>query len=125
MDESDTSNTSDVLSALVTKSNAAAAAVAASAATDFLNVSSTSSTIRNEQAGEEVEISKFTPLTRGQPSMTSSPGPVRTGSGSRSSSPSQRRRKRISRAVKLESQDMYAEYSAGEITTSGDEAYQE
>ena len=115
-----------MLSALVRKSNAAAAAVASSAATDFLNESSASSTIRNEQAGEEVEISKFTPLTRGQPSMTSSPGPGRTGSGSRSStSPSQRRRKRISRLVKQESQDMYAEYSSGDITTSGDEAYKE
>merc|ERR1739840_70627 len=121
-----TSNTSDVLSAFVTKSNAAAAAVAASAATDFLNVTTTSSTIRYEEAGEEAEISKFTPLTAGVPSMTSSPGPGRTGSGSRSStSPSQRRRKRISRRVKQESQDMYAEYSSGDITTSGDEAYKE
>ena len=109
-----------MLSALLRESNAAAAAVASSAATDFLNESSAS-----EPAGEEVEISKFTPLTGEQPRMTSSPGPGRTGSRSRSSSPSQRRRKRISRAVKLESQDMYAEYSAGEITTSGDEEYQE
>ena len=113
-----------MLSALVRKSNAAAAAVASSAATDFLNVSSTSSTIRNEQAGEEVEISKFTPLTGEQPRMTSSPGPGRTGSRSRSSSPSQQRRKRISRSVKLDSQDMYAEYSSEDINTSGDEEYQ-
>merc|ERR1712055_1171985 len=115
-DESNTSNTSDVLSAFVTKSNAA------SAATDFLNVSTTSSTIRYEEAGEEWEISKFTPLTGGEPSMTSSPRPGRTGSGSRSStSPSPRRRR--SRRVKQASQNWYAEYSSGDITTSGDEAY--
>ena len=59
-------------------------------------------------------ISKFTPLTGGEPSMTSSPRPGRTGSGSRSStSPSPRRRR--SRRVKQ------AEYSSGDITTSGDE----
>jgi len=112
-----------VLSALLRESNAAAAAVASSAATDFLNESSASSTIRNEQAGEEVEISKFTPLTGEQPRMTSSPGPGRTGSRSRSSSPSQRTRKRLSRRVKPESQNWYAEFSSGDITTSGDEAY--
>ena len=107
-----------MLSALLRESNAAAAAVASSAATDFLNESSASST------GEEVEISKFRPLTGERPRMTSSPGPGRTGSRSRSSSPSQQRRKRISRSVKLESQDMYAEYSSEDINTSGDEEYQ-
>ena len=113
-----------MLSALLRESNAAAAAVASSAATDFLNESSASSTIRYEPAGEEVEISKFRPLTGEEPSMTSSPGPGRTGSRSRSSSPSQQRRKRISRSVKLDSQDMYAEYSSEDINTSGDEEYQ-
>merc|ERR1739842_75266 len=110
-DMEDESNSSDVLS------NAAAAAVAASAATDFLNVSTTSSTIstiRYEVGGEEFEICKFTPLTGGEPSMTSSPRPGCTGSGRRySTSPSPRRR--TSRRVKQ------AEYSSGDITTSGDE----
>ena len=107
-----------MLSALLRESNAAAAAVASSAATDFLNESSASST------GEEVEISKFRPLTGEQPRMTSSPGPGRTGSRSRSSSPTQRRRKRISRSVKVDSQDWYAELSSEDISISGDEEYE-
>ena len=89
----------------MSESTAAARAVAASAATDFLNVSTTSSTITYGEAGEELKISKFTPLTGGEPSMTSSP-----------------RRVRYSKRVKNRTHS-YADFSSGDITTSGDEAY--
>ena len=67
-------------------------------------------------------ISKFTPLTGGEPSMTSSPRPGRTGSGSRSS-PSPTPPRGRPRRVKQSSQYQYAEYSEGDITTSGEDEY--
>ena len=112
-DMEDKSNTSDVgldglprFEAEVRQSTAAARAVAASA--DFLNVSTASSTIASGEASEEMEVSKFTALTEGEPSMTSSP-----------------RKVRYSERVEYRTKS-YADFdwSSGDLTsTSGDDPY--